>query len=115
MEKNTLMYYCIIGLGLILLLPAADAAGENLQWIATFLVFGYWSLLAFCIGITLCKNLFTTYGAKEMLYNLWLFLSLACVAVGVLAIVDDGLDKSRWALWLIVYGTTVGYFNRKEL
>lgn len=115
MEKNILMYYCIIGLGLIFLLPAADAAGGKLEWVASFLVFGYWSLLAIYMGITLCQNLFETYGAKEMLYNLWLFLSLACVAVGILAIVDDGLGKSSWALWLIVYGTAVGYYNRKEL
>ena len=80
-----------------------------------FLVVGYWVMLGFLFLAILVKNFFSEFGIGHLIYNLWLFASLMCVAIGILAIIDDGAEKARWALWLILYGGTVGYFNRKEL
>ncbi len=115
MDKNNLLFYLAVGFGLLFLLPAADSVGENIGQIATILVIGYWGGMGLCFLLFLLKNLFAEFRFSMMLYNLWLFVSLMCVAVGILAIVDDGIDKARWAVGLILYGTTVGYFNRKEL
>lgn len=115
MDKNNLIFFLALGLGLLLLIPAAESVGQNLVSIATFLVIGYWGIMGFGLLIFAYRNLFSEYGATNMFYNLWLFLSLMCVAVGILAIIDDGADKVPWAVGLIIYGTTVGYLKRKEL
>lgn len=115
MDKRVPVLYVLLGLGLLFLIPAAESVGRTLGHIATFLVIGYWAMLALCFVIPLVKNFFAEFGLRSLLFNLWLFLSLMCVAVGVLAIVDDGMAQARWAAWLIVYGLTVAYFNRKEL
>lgn len=115
MDKNDLFFYLMVGFGLLFLVPAAETVGDNLGKISTFLVIGYWGWMGLCFLLFLLKNLFLEYRIGRLLYNLWLFTSLMCVAVGILAIVDDGIGKSRWAICLIAYGGAVGYLNRKEL
>lgn len=115
MDRRIPALYLIIGLGLFFLLPAAESVDHSLGRIATFLVIGYWAMLGLLFLSLVLKNFFAAFGIRSLLYNLWLFLSLMCVAVGILAIVDEGVDQARWAVWLILYGGTVGYFNRKEL
>lgn len=115
MDKRIPALYLILGLGLLFLIPVAESVTQNLGKIATFLVVGYWIMLGFFFLTILVKNFFSQFGIRNLIYNLWLFVSLMCVAVGILAIVDDGADKARWAVWLILYGGTVAYFNREEL
>jgi hypothetical protein len=115
MDKPIPALYLVLGFGLLFLIPVAESITENLGQIATFLVVGYWLMLAFFFLTILIKNFFSQFSIRNLLYNLWLFASLMCVAVGILAIIDDGADKARWAVWLILYGGTVGYFNRAEL
>lgn len=113
MDKNILFFYLVVGFGLLFLAPAAESIG--LGPIATFLVIGYWGGMGLCFLLFILKNIFAEYEVGTLLYNLWLFLSLMSVAVGILAIVDDGADKARWGIWLILYGGAVGYLNRREL
>ncbi len=115
MDKQIPALYLILGLALLFLIPTAESVSENLGIIATILVVGYWIMLGILFMILLLKSFFSQFDLRSMLYNLWLFLSLMCVAVGILAIIDDGAEKARWAVWLIFYGGTVGYLNRKEL
>lgn len=115
MDQNNLIFYLAIGFGLIFMLPVAESAGENLNYVATFLVLGYWGTMGLGFFLFLLKKFVEQYRVSSLLYNLWLFISLMCVAVGVLAIVDDGIDQAKWAVGLILYGGTVGYFNRSEL
>lgn len=115
MGKNNLFFYLVIGFGLLFVIPAVESVNSNLGPIVTFLVIGYWCWMGLGFLIFLLKNLFAEYELSTLLYNLWLFLSLMCVAVGILALVADGPDKANWAIWMIFYGTTVGYINRKEL
>ena len=115
MDKQIPALYLILGLGLLFLIPTAESVSQNLGIIATILVVGYWTMLGLLFMIFLFKRFFSEFDFRSMLYNIWLFLSLMCVAVGILAIVDDGADKARWAVWLIFYGSTVGFLNRKEL
>lgn len=115
MDKNYIIFYLAIGFGLLFLIPAAESVGDGLGQLATFLVIGYWGLMGFCFLLFILKNMFAEYGFGNMLYNLWFFLSIMCVAVGALAIVDDGIDKAPWAVLLILYGGTIGYLKRNEL
>lgn len=115
MDKNIPLFYLTIGLGLLFLPQLAESVDPNLGMVANFLVIGYWSMAVIYALIVLFKNIFSTEGFFLLLYNLWLFLSLMCVAIGALAIVDDGIDQARWAVWLIFYGLTVGFFKRNEL
>jgi hypothetical protein len=115
MDKNNLIFYLVVGFGIFFLVPVAESVGENLGRIATILVIGYWGTMALSFFLFLLKNLFADYQVNTLLYNLWLFLSLISVAIGILAIVDDGIHGARWAICLIVYGGTVGYLKRKEL
>lgn len=115
MDKKIPGLYLIIGIGLLFLIPVAESVTENLGLIATFLVIGYWIMLGVLFFTILVKNFFSEFSIRNLLYNIWLFASLMCVAIGILAIVDDGADKAHWALLLILYGGTVGYFNRSEL
>jgi hypothetical protein len=114
-NKHIPTLYLILGLGLLFLIPTAESVSQNLGIIATVLVVGYWAMLGFLFIILLLKKFFAEFDLRSMLYNLWLFLSLMCVAVGTLAILDDGTDKAQWAVWLIFYGGTVGFLKRKEL
>lgn len=107
--------YLIIGFGLLFLLPAAESVSTNLGHVATFLIFGYWGLLAVYGLIIIVKNFFKVFGFGHLLYQLWLFVSLMCVAVGVLAILDEGAANVPWAVLMILYGSSVGYLNRSEL
>ena len=115
MDKNNLLFYLVVGFGILFLIPVADSVGENLGRIATILVIGYWGTMGLSFFLFILKNLFAEYKVNTLLYNLWLFLSLISVAIGILAIVDDGINEARWAVCLIVYGGTVGYLKRKEL
>lgn len=115
MDKSNMIFFLVVGFGLLFMVPVAESVGENLGRIASFLVIGYWGTIGLSFFIFLLKNLFADYKVNTLLYNLWLFLSLMCVAIGILAIVDEGVDKARWAIFLILYGGTVGYLNRKEL
>lgn len=115
MDSKSLIMYLAVGLGLIFLLPAADSIGPGLAMLVKFLVVGYWAFMGICFVIYVSSNLFADFAFGTMMYNLWLFCSLMCVAIGVLAIVDVGLDQANWALWLIIYGGSVGYLKRKEL
>jgi len=115
MDKNNLLFYLVVGFGLLFLIPVAESVGENLGRIATILVIGYWGTMGLSFFLFILKNLFAEYKVNTLLYNLWLFLSLISVAIGILAIVDDGINGARWAIFLIIYGGTVGYLKRKEL
>lgn len=115
MDRNNLIFFIVLGFGLLFLEPVAASVNENLGQAATFLILMYWGGLGLGALIFLLKNLFTGYGINNMLYNLWLFLSLMCVAVGILAIIDDGPEKAQWAVWMVLYGTSVGYIKRNEL
>lgn len=115
MERKNLAMYVIIGFGLFFLLTAIEFFEPSLAGMAKFLVFGYWGTMAAAALISIFSNLFVDFSITHMLYNLWLFCSLMCVAVGILAIVDDWPHKAGWAVWVIIYGTTVGFIKRKEL
>lgn len=115
MEKNTYVMYLAIGFGLLCLLPLTDSLDKGMEIFATVLVLGYWAALGFSFLLYLLKNIFAECGVGVFFYNLWLFLSLMGVAVGVLAIIDDGIYKVPWAACLIFYGVAVGFLNRNEL
>ncbi len=115
MDRNSPVFYVVIGIGLLFLMPAVESVDRSLGRIASFLVIGYWGGMGLCFFLFLLRKLIAEYKVGFMLYNLWLFLSLMCVAVGILAIVDDGMDQARWAVVLIFYGSIVGFYNRKEL
>jgi len=115
MESKSLMMYLAVGLGLFFLLPTVEAVEPELAQVATFLVLGYWGLMGIYFLIFAMTSIFAEFGFSTMLYNLWLFCSLMCVAVGVLAIIADGVYQARWGVLLIIYGGTIGYLNRKEL
>lgn len=115
MEKRNHIFYLAVGFGLLFLLPVAESVDKSLGQVATFLVIGYWAMLGFAFLLFVLKNLFAGYGINTLLYNIWLCVSLMSVAVGVLAIVDNGIEQARWAVVLILYGSTVGFLNRKEL
>ena len=115
MDRNSLVFYIVVGIGLLFLIPVVESVDQSLVPIASFLVIGYWGGMGFCFFLYLLKKLCAEYQVGFMLYNLWLFLSLMCVAVGILAIIDDGVDQARWGVLLIFYGSIVGYYNRKEL
>lgn len=115
MDRNNLIFFLVLGFGLLFLEPIAASVSDNFTRLATFLILVYWGGLGLCALIFLLKNIFAEYGVNNLLYNLWLFLSLMCVAVGILAIVDNGAEKTQWAVWMVFYGSTVGYIKRKEL
>lgn len=115
MDRKTLVFYVVVGVGLLFSLPVVESVEPGLGRIATFLVVGYWGGMGICFFLFLLKKLIAEYRVGFMLYHLWLFLSLMCVAVGILAILDDGLYQVPWAAALIFYGGAVGYLNRKEL
>lgn len=115
MKNNSHLYYLSVGIGLIALLPVAESAGLGVERLAVFLVAGYWVLLGVYFSIVFAQRLFTEFEAGLMIYNIWLFLSLMAVAVGVLAILDVGVEGARWGVGLVVYGSVVGYLNRHRL
>lgn len=115
MDRNNLIFFLMLGFGVLFLEPIAASVSPNLAQVATFLIIIYWGSIGLCAFMFLFKKFSADYGINNLLYNLWLFLSLMCVAVGVLAIIDDGAEKAQWAVWMILYGTTVGYLKRKEL
>ena len=115
MDRNSLVCYVLVGIGLLFLMPVAESVDQSLGRIASFLVIGYWGGMGLCFFLVLLKELIAEYEVGFMLYHLWLFISLMCVAVGILAIVDNGIHQARWAVLLIFYGSIVGYYNRKEL
>ena len=115
MERGALLFYLAIGFGLLFLLPLADTLDKNLQIVAAVLVAGYWGLLGLFFLILLFKSFFAEYVLGALLYNIWLFVSLMCVAVGVLALLDSGVENAAWAIWLVLYGTLVGILKRNEL
>ncbi len=115
MSRYDHLYFMVIGVALLFLIPFAESVDKNLGMVATVLVAGYWGGLALYFLAFALKRMFAGFGITTMLFNIWLFLSLMCVAIGVLAIIDNGLEPNRWAVALIIYGFTVGFLNRKDL
>jgi hypothetical protein len=115
MKKNDWILFLAMGIALLFLEPVTALIDSNLGQAAQCLVMLYWSGLGICWLFFACRNLFADCSPTGLLYNLWLFSSLMSIAVGILAVIDEGPEKTEWALWLILYGTTVVYLKRKEL
>lgn len=115
MEKGAVFFYLVVGFGLLFFLPFAESLDKGLYQIATVLILGYWGMIGLCFLALLVTKFIDEYDFGNLLYNIWFFASLMCVAIGILAIVDDGAEKSTWAICLILYGGTVGFLKRAEL
>lgn len=114
MDPKNFVMFLIIGFGLLFLLPSAQALEPGLSIIAHLLVVGYWGTLGCFFAVFVFNNLFSHFSFSHMVYNIWFFCSFICIAVGLLALIDDWPHKRGWAVWVIIYGGIVCYCKREE-